>query len=354
MTVTVDGRPLGSRTVSDSRWTDYALPVSLGTGSHDVSVRFGNDYLGSGCDRNLLLDWIRLAPASTSAPAARCAFGLSQGDGANRGLDGALATAAAVNKPLREFNFYMAWAYGAAFPSDVLAAARAHNVLPSITWEPWDPSAGVNQPRFRLATIASGGFDQYIDRWARAAAEYGGPVKIRFAHEMNGRWYPWSAAANGNTPATYIAAFRHVQNRFDAAGASNVIWVWSPNVVTGMPVGLASVWPGERYVDAIGIDGYNGGTDEPSMGGWRSPQQVFGDTLAQVDRIAPAVPVYIAETGSAEGGGDKAGWIRDLFAYLDTTKVSGVDWFQFGGRADWRLTSSPAAAAAARSTICGT
>lgn len=353
MTVRVDGQILGSRTVSGAGWTDYAIPASIRAGSHSFDVRFDNDYLGSGCDRNLYVDTIRLTGSTPAAPAGGCAFGLSQGDGSNRGLGGALATATQLGRTLREFNFYLAWTYGEPFPTDVLTQARANGVLPSITWEPWDPAAGVDQPRYRLSTIAAGGFDDYIDRWARAAAAYGGPVKIRFAHEMNGTWYPWSAATNGNSPATYIAAFRHVQDRFDAAGATNVIWVWSPNIVPGMPVTLASVWPGARYVDAIGIDGYNGGADEPSMGGWRSPRQVFADTLAQIDQLAPTTPVYIAETGSAEGGGDKAAWIRELFAYLATTRVSGVDWFEFGGRADWRLTSSVASAAAARAFACG-
>ena len=33
----------------------------------------------------------------------------------------------------------------------------------------------------------------------------GVPVIVRFAHEMNGSWYPW-----GQQPTEYVAAFRRV------------------------------------------------------------------------------------------------------------------------------------------------
>src|SRR5690349_24021953 len=44
-----------------------------------------------------------------------------------------------------------------------------------------------------------------------------------FDWQMNGDWqFPWSAQLNGNTPADYIAAWRHVHDLFAQAGATNV------------------------------------------------------------------------------------------------------------------------------------
>ena len=41
---------------------------------------------------------------------------------------------------------------------------------PLLTWEPWDPAAGADQPRYRLRAIADGDFDAYIATWADGLA----------------------------------------------------------------------------------------------------------------------------------------------------------------------------------------
>jgi beta-mannanase len=212
----------------------------------------------------------------------------------------------------------------------------------------------LNQPDYALSTIADGAWDSYIETWAREAAAYGGPILIRFAQEMNGTWYPWSATTNGNTAANYVAAFQHIHDVFEQVGATNVKWVWSPNIVQGMPTPLSSVYPGSAYVDYVGIDGYNGGTAVPSMGGWLTPSQVFGSTLSGLEQVAPDKPVFINETGCAEEGGDKAEWITELFSYLEgTPSVVGLVWFDVdeASETNWRLDSSPASFAAAAAAL---
>lgn len=107
---------------------------------------------------------------------------------------------------------------------------------------------------------------------------------------------------------------------FAAAGARNVRWVWSP-ATTGR---VAEAYPGDAYVDIVGVDGYNGGSDVVEMGGWRSPQQLFGPTLAAVRGVVAGKPVWVNETGSSERGGDKARWVTSLFDYLRGAGVTGV------------------------------
>ena len=55
---------------------------------------------------------------------------------------------------------------------------------------------------------------------------------IRFAHEMNGTWYPWAEGVNGNGPGDYVAAWRHVVGVFRRAKVSNVTWTWAPTCPT--------------------------------------------------------------------------------------------------------------------------
>ena len=102
---------------------------------------------------------------------------------------------------------------------------------PFITWEPWGPApyTAANNT-FPLQQIAAGTFDSYVDSWANGLHTYGGPVLLDFGHEMDGNWFPWGYGVNGNTPADFIAAYRHVHDRFALAGASNVQFVWTANV----------------------------------------------------------------------------------------------------------------------------
>ncbi len=132
--------------------------------------------------------------------------------------------------------WYQQWAGGSsAFDRSLPAAVAAHGSIPMINWEPWDPAAGANQPAFALPNIIAGNYDGYVRGWAQGLAAYGKPVLLRFAHEMNGTWYPWAGGINGNTAAQYVAAWRHVHDIFAAAGATNVRWVWSPMSCTARP-----------------------------------------------------------------------------------------------------------------------
>ena len=81
---------------------------------------------------------------------------------------------------------------------------------PLVTWEPWVPGGGKDQPQFSLKRIAGGAFDGYISSWARSLRRLRSTVYIRPMHEMNGDWYPWGGTVNGNSPALFRAAWRHI------------------------------------------------------------------------------------------------------------------------------------------------
>lgn len=154
------------------------------------------------------------------------------------------------------------------FRPAAVRASYAQGAVPLLTWEPWAGSgAGTRQPRYALARIAEGGYDAYVTRFAKAVRAQGRPVVIRFAHEMNGTWFPWSEQRNGNHRGDYVKAWRHVHDLFERVGADNVVWLWSPNVVRDAPaVSLRELYPGDAYVDLVGMTGYQDdeSTDEPT------------------------------------------------------------------------------------------
>ena len=231
-------------------------------------------------------------------------------------------------------------------PVDHINIAHAAGYEVMITVEPWIADTATNPAE----AIASGQFDDHLKRWAQALRDIDGPVMFRFMHEMNGNWYPWAVAWDGNDAESVRLGYIHAWDLFQAEGATNLSWVWSPN--EGMPVGVpyTDLYPGDTYVDIVGLDGYNGGTDIPEMGGWRSFEDIFAPAVVQT-RAVTNRPIMISETASAVGGGDKVAWIEDMFSYLQTEpEISSVLWFQIDKRsnneADWRYDSTDATQAA--------
>ena len=210
-----------------------------------------------------------------------------------------------------------------------------------ITWEPKSCTGSCT-----LKSIAAGTQDSFVRAWAKGAATWGKTIYLRPMHEMNGDWYPWGRGVNGNTPADFINAWRHLHNIFDQEGATKVKWVWCPNVRYGKEYPLADLYPGSSYVDWTCLDGYNWGTD-PHLGqpAWQSFGAIFGATYTQIMDLAPGKPMMIGEMASTEHGGNKADWIRQTYL-TDIPKYSAIKcvvWFnQADGSSDFRINSSTA------------
>jgi hypothetical protein len=236
---------------------------------------------------------------------------------------------------------------------NLMGAVAARGSVPLVTVEPWD-SSSTTDPRYTLKNIVRGDFDTWFAAGADAARSYGKPFYLRFAPEMNGKWAPWEAGINGNTPQDYVAAWRHVHDIFVNRGASSVKWVWCPNVFVngGSAVDFTPYYPGSDVVDVLALDGYNWG----SLDVWQTYSQVFGssyDRLAQLDSVKP---VMIAETASADSGGNKAQWITSAFTTevaARTPRVSAIVWFDVNKEADWRVDSSQASLDAYRAVATG-
>ncbi len=244
-----------------------------------------------------------------------------------------------------------------AFPRDLAERVRLRGSIPMINWNSWDLDQGgsLDQPDFRLPEITGGRHDAYIHQWARAARAWGHPLFVRFDHEMNGDWFPWSERVNGNGAGQFAPMWRHVVDIFAQEGATNVTWVWAPNRLYANAIPLDSLYPGDRYVDWTGISGYNWGTNPAEPGNtWQSFTEVHRATYDALTALAPAKPIMIAETASTEVGGSKAAWITDaLQAQLPVSwpRVKAVLWFNWNhpvsnGTMDWVIESSAAARAA--------
>jgi beta-mannanase len=235
---------------------------------------------------------------------------------------------------------------------------RAHDrgYIPMVDVSTYDSRAGSNQPNFRLANIAAGAHDSYLKKWASDAAAYGKPILYRLDWEMNGTWYTWSERNNGNAAGDYVKMWRHVHDVFRIAGASNVRFVWCPNAIYTGSIPLDGLYPGDAYVDYTCADIYNWGKSPVKPNTWKTFETAFGPTYAELQRIAPSKLIIIGETASSEFGGDKAQWIRDMFAVLPSKfpQVRGVMWFQWNAEGmDWPTNTSASALEAFKAAVSG-
>lgn len=258
--------------------------------------------------------------------------------------------------------YFQGW--DGAFRADAVTRSWAKGALPLLTWESRPLQAANNEvedPDYSLPTILSGTYDDYLRQYARDITALGLPVAIRLDHEMNGDWYPWAErdwdgnSLNGNHDGDYVAMWRHVHDIFQAEGANQyVIWVWAPNIVNRLPDWaqdpsyLASLYPGDGYVDWVGLSGYY----RPPYASDQTPtfDYTYGRSLDQL-RSVSAKPILLAEVGASEVGGKKPAWVKDFFAGLAdpaNADVIGFAWFNevvttiTGGERvtnDWRIVS---------------
>jgi hypothetical protein len=262
------------------------------------------------------------------------------------GLKNIASFEAAAGKQLAVINWYVAWPD--AFPAADADTVAAHGSVPLITWEP-----SLTHPLGTLEAIAAGSYESYVRTFLQAAKSWGRPLFLRFAHEMNGNWYPWDGAHNGG-PAAYKKAWLYIYNVKASLEADNVNLVWCPNA-SDLPAEawnrLTEYYPGDRYVDWIGLDGYNWG--ESANTSWESFDAVFGAAYRSLTLLTTK-PLMIGEFACATGEGrDKAAWIDAAFGALPTNypRVKLACWFNINKERNWLIDSDQRVAAACKSAL---
>ena len=257
-----------------------------------------------------------------------------------------------LDTDIRILSFYIAWGSANQQPDLVgIQEIIRNGFIPMITWEPWNPQElpdqthPETQPEFSLSEILRGRYDDYIRKWACALKEISGPqLLFRPMHEMNGNWYPWCGKSNGNHPSEYSEVWRYIRSIFREVRSGGLTWVWSPHahsVPDERDHQIREYFPGAAEVDCLALDGYNWGTTR-DWSSWQSFEMIFEKGYDELTRLAPELPVMVAEVGCAEQGGDKGSWLeaaitalREKFLYLN-----GVVWFNVSKECDWRIESS--------------
>jgi hypothetical protein len=210
--------------------------------------------------------------------------------------------------------------------------------------------------RVTWSDIASGRYDSDLVKQAHGIASIGAPVFVTFDHEPDN-----PTKASRGSPADFIAAWRHVHDVFERAGARNAVWVW---VVMGWPPAIpraALMWPGNRYVDWISWEAYNASGCRSSLidsANYRTFEQTLLPFYRWLLTEGPSrgidihKPMMLSEAGSVAYPGDparSADWyagIPEVLARYPDIRAIGL-WDRPGtGTCDYEFSAHPAAQSA--------
>ena len=260
---------------------------------------------------------------------------------------------------------FVDWSYVIGGTNELwMANGGARKVL--IAWEP----NGI-----RFADVTSGSQDAYLAQVATSMKAFPYDVYVRPWPEMNGHWSTWQPTASGThpdggTPAQFIAAWRYLVTYMHSRGVTHLKFVFNPDASNqSVDTPIASIWPGESYVDVLGIDGYNWGNS--ALGAidtgdrWQSFNDIFAPMYSILTNLSSTAPVWITEFGSKEPTEEdnsnypaesspidpthsKGTWIDELMASTNFPRMAALVYFNKKKERDWRLDSSAASLDAIR------
>lgn len=182
--------------------------------------------------------------------------------------------------------------------------------------------------------VLNGEYDEFLTNYAKTVTDFGHPVLFRLGNEMNGDWCPYSSYNTSKDTMIFKEFYRYVYRIFEGAGADNVIWVWNPNGESFPDFEWndeVMYYPGDEYVDIVGLTSYNTGTYYPDEK-WTEFKALYDPVYAKATALYNQ-PFMITEFASSSVGGDKNQWIRNMFDNIGSyprIKVAiwwdGCDW----------------------------
>ena len=221
---------------------------------------------------------------------------------------------------------------------DWLLSQWSHSGARLLLSVPMLPSSGGAS----LAQEATGADDGVFRTLARRLVAGGGADTIlRIGWEFNGDWFPWSIE-DGHA-AQYAGAWRQIVTTMRAVPGARFRFDWCVNggssVDGGARLDPAAAWPGERYVDIVGLDQYDAApaTYDTATQRWqRFLDQPYGLRWQRDFAAAHHKPVSFPEWGLLQGGdsaagqigaGDSPQFVQEMFEWFASADLAYESYF---------------------------
>jgi hypothetical protein len=173
---------------------------------------------------------------------------------------------------------------------------------------------------------ATGLYDQYYKDIGSKLVSLGrGDSFVRLGWEANGDWYAWKI---GSDAKNYINCFRKEATALRST-APGVRIDWNMNKDSHITGSVADAYPGDAWVDVIGVDFYDAWPAYPTQSAWDGDYDAtqnggprgIGSWLAFAQ--AHGKPLSLPEWGLSNAGDDGGGtdnplYIQNIFSFLQT------------------------------------
>jgi len=184
--------------------------------------------------------------------------------------------------------------------------------------------------------ILQGDYDVFLYDYAQVIKDFEHPVLFRPLNEMNGDWCPYSSYNTSRDTLIFKEVYTYIYSIFDEVGVNNAIWIWNPNEASYPNFkwnDTLMYYPGDAYVDVVGMTAYNTGTYYATVGEtWKEFKVLYENLYYNYCNMFQQ-PLMITEFASASMGGDKEQWVINMFNQItdyDRIKVAiwwdGCDW----------------------------
>jgi hypothetical protein len=193
-----------------------------------------------------------------------------------------------------------------------------------------------------------------IEQWADRTKDYGVPIYFTFNHEPES-----SASMSMGEAPQFIGAWRKIHDIFVARGVTNAKFNW---IMTDYAFWVGEDarnngpdwYPGDAYVDSMGIDAYNWYHCRAGINtAWKSLEQII-KPFRDFGALHPGKELWLTEWASTEDPADparKPQWYaaaQALFKRSDYEQFRGISYFDVKGQniCTWYPDSSAASATA--------
>jgi hypothetical protein len=200
------------------------------------------------------------------------------------------------------------------------------------------------------AVCDAGRYDGYAKQLARRLVATGfGSSVIRLGAEMNGSWENDYAGSTGIEQRDWAKCFAQEVTTMRAVKGAHFLFDWNVNACAEDDR-LPKLYPGNAYVDIIGIDAYNGYcfANSPTVGSTAAFKSLAAepDGLNVVTAFARAhhKPMSLPEWGnvlpSSSSIGDDGSYVLGIHSWVDKNDVAFQSYFDSGGDGVLPLDSS--------------
>jgi hypothetical protein len=204
---------------------------------------------------------------------------------------------------------------------------------------PMVPTNANNVPVATLAAGATGAYNSYFVTLAQTLVAAGDAnAYLRLGWEFDGNWYAWQALTLA-AEVNYAIYFQQIVTAMRSVPGQAFQFVWNPDAsaFTTSGYSVADAYPGNAYVNYIGLDIYDQSwaTPQTPANAWNSTS-LPALTAASQFAAAAGKPIAVAEWGIAirtdgHGLGDDPLYVNNMIAWMKNpaNKVGYASYFDY-------------------------